>query len=598
MTEEKNGVFKITAGTFAGLAVFFGAFTVYLLTLAPEVTFWDCGELSTAAWSLGIPHPPGYPLFCMIGKLFTFLPLGSIVYRLNVMSAFFAAAVVYVLFLTLKKVLRGAPFAEWLSAAAALSFAFYSYFWGVSVVAAVRTLSTFLLALTAWFLLVFEESQDIRWLYLSAFFLGFSLVSHESAYFIIPAFIIYHLLRPGTRKAGVIAVSASLFLLAWSAFLYEPVRGHAGPIIDIGRPDTFRNILWTLKWDVYANMVRSTLSNISSFFTGARMAAGAAGLGLAAVVVYLLRKRRWLLFMVLAGASFYLCMTFFTLNATAVRKMGLLDKYYNPVFIFLMPALAAGFAFMWERFPARNRLAPAIAAIALSALPAFLLVSNYKALDNSNNFFAYDLAGNELNSLRPFSVLFSWGDNGVFPMWYRQGVEKYRDDVLLIHAELLSYAWYMENRQAETYRRYGVVFSPCAPLSDIGSNVEAMAATLKKRTRVYFDFSSAAQLKIPMTSLIPQGVAWMLPSGSPEPLGEIWGRYNLRGALDDSTNKAFAVEGILNIYAWEAAVWSQTTAHPAEALSAYFIAKKLGYKNKLLDNWAISLQSKLEGVGK
>ncbi len=124
MAEKKSGNFRLMAGTFAGPAVFFGSFSVYLLTLAPLVTFWDSGELSTAAWSLGIPHPPGYPLFCILGKLFTFLPFGSIVYRLNLMSAFFAAGTVYILFLMLKKTLRGVPFAEWISAAAALSFAF------------------------------------------------------------------------------------------------------------------------------------------------------------------------------------------------------------------------------------------------------------------------------------------------------------------------------------------------------------------------------------------------------------------------------------------------------------------------------------------
>ena len=586
------------AGTFAGPAVFFGSFAVYLLTLAPEVTFWDCGELSTAAWSLGIPHPPGYPLYCIIGKLFTFLPFGSIVYRLNVMSAVFASGAVYILFLMIKKALRGMPSAEWLSAAAALSFAFYSYFWGVSVVAAVRTLSTFLLALTAYLLLLFEESEDIRWLYLSALSLGFSLVSHESAYFVIPAFVLYLVSRRRTRKANVLLVSVSLFMLAWSAFLYDPIRGHAGPLIDIGRPDTLRNIMWVLKWDSYGSMLRSTMLNISSFFTGTKIVAGFAALGISAGLIYLLRKRRWLMFMIIAGTSFYFCMTFLTISAIAVRKMGLLDKYYNPVFIFLVPVLAAGLSFLWAKLPTKNRLIPASCALLLSALPVFLLVSNYKALDNSKNFFAYDLAGNELNSTRPFSAIFSWGDNGVFPVWYRQGVERYRDDVFFVHAELLSYDWYMQDCQAGMYARYGIPFSPRASLSDLRSNVDGMAKRLKKKTSVYFDFSSATQLKIPMTSLIPQGVAWMLPPGRPRPLGRIWGLYNLRGALDDSTNKAFAVEGVLNIYAWEAAIWSQATSRPTEALKAYFIAKKLGFNNELLDKWAVSLQKKLESVGK
>ncbi len=127
---------RLLARTSLGPAVFFGSFTVYLLTLAPLITFWDSGELATAAWSLGIPHPPGYPLFCILGKAFTFLPLGSVAYRLNVMSAFFAACSVYVLFLMVKDALQDMPFAGALAAASALSFAFYGYFWGVSVITA------------------------------------------------------------------------------------------------------------------------------------------------------------------------------------------------------------------------------------------------------------------------------------------------------------------------------------------------------------------------------------------------------------------------------------------------------------------------------
>ncbi len=75
----------------------------------------------------------------------------------------------------------------------------------------------------------------------------------------------------------------------------------------------------------------------------------------------------------------------------------------------------------------------------------------------------------------------------------------------------------------------------------------------------------------------------------------------LRGALDDSTNKAFAVEGILDIYGWEAAVWSQTAAsegRPREAYRAYLISRKLGFQNDQLDRLAVALQRQLQGAGK
>ena len=75
----------------ACLLVFVIAFGFYLLTLAPTVTLVDSGELILACHSLGIAHPPGFPLYVLIGHLFAQLPFGNVAYRLNLMSALFAA---------------------------------------------------------------------------------------------------------------------------------------------------------------------------------------------------------------------------------------------------------------------------------------------------------------------------------------------------------------------------------------------------------------------------------------------------------------------------------------------------------------------------
>ena len=84
----------------------FVSFLVYVRTLCPTVYVGDSGELISAAYTLGIAHPPGYPLYCLLGKLFTFLPFGNIAYRVNLLSAFFASLTVGMVYRILLRLLR------------------------------------------------------------------------------------------------------------------------------------------------------------------------------------------------------------------------------------------------------------------------------------------------------------------------------------------------------------------------------------------------------------------------------------------------------------------------------------------------------------
>jgi hypothetical protein len=87
---------RIEAGV--ALMLFVACFGCYCLTLAPTITWEhdgvDSGDLITAAYTLGIAHPPGYPLFTLLARVFTLLPVGEIAYRVNLMSALLAAATV------------------------------------------------------------------------------------------------------------------------------------------------------------------------------------------------------------------------------------------------------------------------------------------------------------------------------------------------------------------------------------------------------------------------------------------------------------------------------------------------------------------------
>src|SRR5690242_19744659 len=81
------------------IALFCCTFALYVRTLAPSLLLGDSAEFQILSSTLGIAHPPGYPIYLLIGKLFTWLPVGSVAYRVNLLSASAAAIAVALLYL-------------------------------------------------------------------------------------------------------------------------------------------------------------------------------------------------------------------------------------------------------------------------------------------------------------------------------------------------------------------------------------------------------------------------------------------------------------------------------------------------------------------
>ncbi len=205
------------------------SFVVYLLTLAPSVYGFDSAELATGAYTLGIVHPPGYPLYLLLGKLFTFLPFGDVAYRLNLMSAVFASLTIYLLHRLIEALVENRPVA-WAGAAL---LAFSNYFWQMAVVAEVYTLHTFLLAACLWAVIRWDRTGLKRWLFAFTFVFGLSMTNHTTSLFFAPGFAWWIVSSKRWRwnrsAVALIAGMLGLFLLALSLYLYLPLRTLANP---------------------------------------------------------------------------------------------------------------------------------------------------------------------------------------------------------------------------------------------------------------------------------------------------------------------------------------------------------------------------------
>lgn len=205
------------------------AFAVYLRTLAPTIMWYDMGELTTAAYVLGIAHNTGYPLYLLLGKLFTLIPVGDIAYRVNLMSAFFAALTVFALCLVVFE-LTGRRSA---ALVAALTIAFSSTLWANATWAESYALNAFLTVLILLLLIRWKESGRKTFLYLACLTFGLSLGNHHLILVIgVPVvYLLWHAQRTERRRLGwrQFLDLGLLFLAGFSVNLYLPLRASQNP---------------------------------------------------------------------------------------------------------------------------------------------------------------------------------------------------------------------------------------------------------------------------------------------------------------------------------------------------------------------------------
>lgn len=187
------------------------SFAAYWRTLAPTVSFWDCGEFIACAYILGVPHPPGAPLYLLLGRLFTLLPLGGeIAWRVNLISAIASAATVLLTYLIILRLIRACSrkVSAGLEVAAALigslALAFSDSFWFNAVEAEVYALSTCLTALVIWLALRWADAPNtlpaLRQLVLAVYLIALAVGVHLLNVLTIPVvlLLVYFETRPWT----------------------------------------------------------------------------------------------------------------------------------------------------------------------------------------------------------------------------------------------------------------------------------------------------------------------------------------------------------------------------------------------------------------
>ena len=558
----------------AGLVVLAG----YLVTLAPSATFWDAGEFVASAHILGIPHPPGTPLYIMIAHLWdTLIPGLTTAVKLNAMSAVFSAGCAVFFFLFVHEALRrGAGGLDASGAklfrvggafAATLCAAFAFTVWQISNDAGkVYPIAMFLIALSAWLAWLWRRERGgvmgAHLLLLIVYILGLALANHLIGLLSGPALFafIFHTLRtqpardPAERqvqwaqffvmvalwvalvglsqggagknllilglllyagaaynafraKTGLFGVAALVVAaLGVSIYTFLFIRAGLHPYVNEADASTLRNLWAVIGREQYPP--RSPLDN-PTFASGPdnpgrtlqilglqllnylqyfdwqwsglqRQISLLAPARLPATVLFTLlgvlgmlehrkwdRSSWWFLFALFGTTSLGLVIYLnfkpgFSIGFGAFPDRELHEVRERDYFFtisWLVWGLWAGLgiAALFRRVRERLHAGPALAAAPVLLLALLPILLNFRAATRRQipdvtlaRDFAYDL----LNSVEPYGILFTNGDNDTFPLWYAQEVEGIRQDVVNVNLSLVNTDWYIRQLRDNPVRPY------------------------------------------------------------------------------------------------------------------------------------------------
>ena len=447
---------------FAAAFVALLAFGIYLRTMLPSTGFWDTGEAQTVPPTLSIFHPTGFPVYTLLGWLWSQLPFGEVAWRMNLLSGVSVALASGLVVLTSGHLIRQTDRALRATAAgvAGAAFAFASEPWENATRADVHAISILSVSLLVWLLFTWRAAERAgspragRWLVAAAFAFGLGLGVHPIIGLLAPGIAVWLFVvdRAFWRRWRLIALCAAMVALGLTSFAYIWLRAIADPQPPLfyARPDTwerFRYLVFAEQFSTLFRAFEEPLADIADKWADAERVLAAQfvapGWLLVAVGAAIVAARSLATFAVIV--LFVLGNVLYSMNF----RDGDIDRYYMPTVAVLAPLLGVALASIGAAcaqavaeagrrlvttVAARRFLAGLAGAIVLglgALLPAASLVTGYDAHDESQNRDADAWVASVHELLPPNAVVVSWWSYST-PLWHHRWVLGERPDLTII----------------------------------------------------------------------------------------------------------------------------------------------------------------------
>ncbi|MCZ6701853.1 MAG: DUF2723 domain-containing protein, partial [Ignavibacteria bacterium] len=467
---------------FTGLVVFI----VYIFTLAPSVVQIDSGELAAVQATLGIAHPTGYPLFTILGYLFSLIPLPfTKIFQLNLLAAIYCSTGITVFVYTVKLVLDNlesfssskvnttkkiknkkksekekqkiseiTPYLtvniKYITAiAGGFCLAFSKTYWLQSTSVEVYSLHVLLMNVIILFLItaylsdkkVNNNSNIKLWVIFSAF-LAIGFTNHMTTLLIIPGTVYLFLSKNKFDAASIKKIFLMLIIFFSVLFLiysYLPIRALQNPVLNWGNPTDFERILRHVTGKQYQVWLFASIESAKlQFIHFIETMPGQFSINLVLFIIgifvsYIYAKK----FFIFLVTSFS-----FTVLYSINYEIHDIDSYFLLAYVMIGYFVVFG---LLKLFSLRKRkFFPAILAIVI-VLISIQLYMNFNKV-NQNEVYTYeDYTKSILNSVSPGSIIFSYQwDYFVSASYYFRYVENYRKDVAIVDKEILRRSWYYD----------------------------------------------------------------------------------------------------------------------------------------------------------